>query len=148
MFKNCVTLERIYDDIILSQSKDITELFANCGMLKEIRKIETPRVEHFDMAFQGCLNLTSIGSIDMSHATSCTNIFEGCTKLMYVGIDNLNASISFVGTHLSIQSLRFILQHLKRNVNGSIDITGTPAADQITPEDENILQGTGWTLVH
>ncbi len=147
MFKNCTSLEKIFDDIIIPQSKDITELFSNCGALKQVRKIDTPRVEIFDMAFKDCINLTSIGSIDMSHATSCTDIFTNCVKLMYVGIDNLNTTISFIGTKLSIESLRYIINHLKQNASGSIYINGTPAANDITAEDEAILDGTGWTIV-
>ena len=148
LFKNCMSLERIFDDIILSQSKNVSQIFYQCHNLKEIRKLDAPRAENWTEAFAECTNLTAIGNLDMSHATSCTSIFTGCSNLMYVGINNLNTSISFVRTKLTIESLRYIIKHLKRNSTGTIDITGTPAAIAITLEDEAILDGTTWMIVH
>jgi hypothetical protein len=145
----CRSLRMIPKSINVNSSKSVDEFFMACASLKEVYEVRTNMAKSMRKMFKNCSNLVRIGNLDFSHCSDTTDMFMGCPSLQYVGIvpNSLNTHISFANTKLSITSLRFIINSaINVGVHKEIDITNTPAARDLTSDDESAVAVKGWTL--
>ena len=146
-FMNCELLN-FNGNIILPQVNNISHIMDNCSVITSLNRVEVPRCDNTSYAFANCSELRFISYLDMHYCSNATGMFENCPKLEYVKFapKSLHTDISFAGTKLSIECLRQIIKDLDYDTPHQIDITGTPAWNKLTAEDETNIAITGWRL--
>jgi hypothetical protein len=77
-------------------------------------------------------------------------MFEGCNKLKVLNFvpGTLAISISLANTSISAEMLKKILNDALTVSGETIDITGTPAAANLTDDIIGLAGVKGWSLVY
>lgn len=139
-FRGCSNLENIpdfvLDVIIVSGTTKSLRNFAYQSGLRSINLASrTSAVTSFSGTFNGCTNLTDVGTMDMSSATSGTalqNMFNQCELLSETSLNNILASILTAGTTTN-KTLKYI------------GLSSTQATTCTTLSNWAACQAAGWT---
>lgn len=152
-FADCGELDRMYATIDCSGAINLSSMFRNCVMLRQVQGIKnTQNVTNMPYMFYGCNNfdefkcdksfvtdsvtditqmfyystVTSLPKWNFSNVTGYTGAFDGCTSLTTLaGFTGLKASLSLSDCPLTVESINNVINEMYDfNANGLIPEEG------------------------
>ena len=85
--------------IIAPEATNCSALFSCNSKVKEIERLDLPKVQNYEEAFKNCSELTSLPTLDMTNVTNVTKMFAGCSKLPEARFKNVPESLVPSLTH-------------------------------------------------
>lgn len=108
-FYECRALERAdLTHLKLPSATDLTYMFRNCIVLKEVKIPSLPSVTNCGDMFSNCTSLKSITLPELPSVTNCQSMFNGCSSLQSITLPELPAVTSCISMFMfckKIQSL-------------------------------------------
>ena len=118
-FNSCRALERAdLTHLNLSSVTNVSYMFYNCIVLKEVKMPSLPAVTNCAFMFNGCKSLQSVTLPELPSVTNCTFMFNGCKSLQSITLQSLPSVTSCYGMFEYCSSLQSLtLQSLPSVTN-------------------------------
>ena len=157
-----------FDNLILSNCTDFTEMFSGCSHITTIPLLDTSSGTNFSYMFYYCQSLTSVPLLDTSSGTDISQMFTGCGAL--ATIPNLDWSndtndgytlygnftkilVTFgefditINCNLDRENIVTVFDNLPETLlSPTIYLNGNPGAPELTLTDIDIATDKGWTV--
>lgn len=138
-----------FTSISFPNATSLSTVFRGCKNLFEL-EIYCPLAQYITNLFLECRNLRSLKFADCSSITTTTNFVNGCVSLQELRMPNISVSLSVKNTFLNRDNLILLfndLADLSLYPSQSIDVSGTPNVDDLTPSDLLIATSKNWNII-
>jgi surface protein len=125
---------------------NFTGIFQNCYCLPAIPILPTGKVTIFTNAFNNCRNIHTL-KLNVSAGTTFTTMFNNMWNLRTIELSGLTRGVTLDNTPLEREDIVNFFNSLgTASGTQTISLVGAPGVDDLTPADELIATGKGFTL--
>lgn len=150
MFLNCKSLK--YININMPNLDGASSMFAGCWILKRIDlSTSNSLTGNLGSMFQNCFLVQEIILGDLSLVTGTSNTFVNNWSLQHLRVPNIRTSFVIINTAIEAPEMVTVFNDLADLIalslpTANINISGTPAAVNLTLTERNIALNKGWTI--